>query len=140
MKNVAVIIGLAALIFLSFCTSAFCARGGHGGGHRGGGHSYHGGGHYYRGGGHYYRGGGYYYRGGGTRTYYIGRYYGPSYSYAPYAYGYSDPYYPYVYDGPMPYAGPAPQAYVFYCQNPEGYYPDVQNCPGGWTRATPASP
>ena len=27
----------------------------------------------------------------------------------------------------------------YYCNNPEGYYPDVQQCPGGW-RTVPASP
>ncbi len=117
MKNRVLIIGSAVLIFLSLASIGLCARGGHSGGHRGGGHSYHGGGHHYRGGG-YYHGGGQYYRGGPVRVYYPGRYYGPSYYYAPYYYGYRDPYYPYVYDGPVPYAGPAPQAYLFLLPQP----------------------
>lgn len=40
-----------------------------------------------------------------------------------------------------------PQAYVqqnqqesdywYYCQNPEGYYPYVKSCPGGWMKVVP---
>lgn len=28
-------------------------------------------------------------------------------------------------------------AYWYYCQNPGGYYPYVQQCPGGWQQVTP---
>ncbi len=58
--------------------------------------------------------------------------------------------------GPAPYyappvvAAPAPQVYVqrdapqqnywYYCQNPQGYYPYVQQCPGGWTTVAPQAP
>lgn len=32
-------------------------------------------------------------------------------------------------------------AYWYYCQNPQGYYPYVQQCPGGWmTVVPPATP
>lgn len=27
--------------------------------------------------------------------------------------------------------------YWYYCQNPEGYYPYVQNCSGGWLQVAP---
>jgi hypothetical protein len=34
---------------------------------------------------------------------------------------------------------PQPQqpVYWYYCENPQGYYPYVQNCPNGWTRVVP---
>lgn len=37
---------------------------------------------------------------------------------------------------------PAPQAeaYWHYCSNPAGYYPYVQQCPGGWQRVVPTPP
>lgn len=72
--------------------------------------------------------------------------YGPGYPYYPYPY----PYYPYPYYGgtaPVIQQGqgyiqqPAPQAqqspYWYYCQNPQGYYPYVQQCPGGWMTVVP---
>jgi hypothetical protein len=30
-----------------------------------------------------------------------------------------------------------PQQYWYYCQNPPGYYPYVQQCPGGWLEVVP---
>ena len=27
--------------------------------------------------------------------------------------------------------------YWYYCQNPQGYYPYVKNCPGGWMKVVP---
>jgi hypothetical protein len=57
---------------------------------------------------------------------------------------------PYAY--PYPYAYPpvvvqsSPQVDVqppplppawYYCDNPQGYYPYVQQCPGGWRQVTP---
>ncbi|HWT80319.1 MAG TPA: hypothetical protein VN648_16165, partial [Candidatus Methylomirabilis sp.] len=77
--------------------------------------------------------------------------YGPGYPYYPY------PYYPYP-DYPYPYYGGPPAvmqqqppvyiqqelqgqtqqpAYWYYCQNPQGYYPHVQECPGGWMTVVP---
>ncbi len=36
---------------------------------------------------------------------------------------------------------PAAPAYWYYCQNPQGYYPYVTQCPGGWlTVVPPAQP
>jgi hypothetical protein len=47
---------------------------------------------------------------------------------------------PVIYPPPVVVAPPAPPAYGqtwYYCDNPRGYYPAVQNCPTGW-RAVPA--
>ena len=33
-----------------------------------------------------------------------------------------------------------PQYYWYYCQNPQGYYPYVQQCPGGWQTVVPSPP
>jgi len=27
--------------------------------------------------------------------------------------------------------------YWYYCQDPQGYYPYVKNCPGGWMKVVP---
>jgi len=35
--------------------------------------------------------------------------------------------------------GAAPQAYWYYCNDPPGYYPQVNQCPGGWQQV-PAQP
>jgi len=64
---------------------------------------------------------------------------------APYPYY---PYYPYYYGAPPTVVQQAPQVYVqpeaqaqpsywYYCQNPQGYYPYVQQCPGGWMTVVP---
>ncbi len=133
MKNVAAIIIIAAFIFLGFCpgSTSYARGGGHGGGHGGshsGGHAggYHGTGHSYHGGGHYYRGGGYR---GGPRVYVrpLG------YPYYGYPYYYTAPYYPYPYGEQQPYG-------VSYCRDPQGYYPDVTDCPGGWIEVVPPTP
>lgn len=39
-----------------------------------------------------------------------------------------------------PQASPAAEAYWHYCNNPQGYYPYVKECPGGWMRVTPTPP
>jgi len=45
---------------------------------------------------------------------------------------------PYWYSYPsQAYAQPL---YWAYCQNPEGYYPYVQDCPGGWQAVVPTPP
>ena len=31
-------------------------------------------------------------------------------------------------------------SYWYYCQNPDGYYPYVKNCPGGWLQVAPQPP
>jgi hypothetical protein len=64
---------------------------------------------------------------------------GPGYPYYDYP-GYSYPYYaPPVYVQPQP--PPQQPYYWYYCQNPQGYYPYVQQCPNGWMQVVPpASP
>lgn len=77
--------------------------------------------------------------------------YGPGY-YAPYYYPpyyYAPDYYPPISVSPPVYiergeAEPAPappqQAYWYYCAEAKGYYPYVQECPGGWQSVSPQPP
>lgn len=32
-----------------------------------------------------------------------------------------------------------PQSYWYYCPNPSGYYPYIQQCPGGWLTVVPST-
>ncbi len=43
---------------------------------------------------------------------------------------------------PIYYAQPVyiVQRYWYYCNDPAGYYPSVQDCPQGWLRVIPSSP
>ncbi len=73
------------------------------------------------------------------------------YLYYPYPYYYY-PDYPPVVTVPVPVEPPvyieqgspqsAPQAsgYWYYCENPDGYYPYVKECPGGWQKVVPTPP
>lgn len=80
----------------------------------------------------------------------LGFYFGGPYAY-PYYYS---PYPYYVYPYPLVIAAPAsPPVYIergaeqdeeqsdayywYHCDNPEGYYPYVKNCPGGWQQVEP---
>jgi hypothetical protein len=54
---------------------------------------------------------------------------GPRTMIAPWPYWYAYP--------PTAYA---PTQYWAYCQSPEGYYPYVQDCPGGWLSVVPTPP
>ena len=58
------------------------------------------------------------------------------------------PWYPYdYYPAPPAVIQQEPQTYVqpqlpqenywYYCQNPQGYYPYLSNCPGGWIKVVP---
>ena len=88
----------------------------------------------------------------------IGPYWGPGY-YPPPTY-YYPPYYP-PYYAPVVVEPPAPQVYIeqqattpetagastlpqtnywYYCRAAKGYYPYVQECPGGWQRVSPQPP
>jgi len=61
-------------------------------------------------------------------------YYGP-------VWPYWDPYPPrevIVVEQPQP-TGPPPAAYWYRCDDPQGFYPYVASCPGGWT-PVPATP
>jgi hypothetical protein len=72
---------------------------------------------------------------------------GPGY-YTPY---YGDPYYPPVAAVPSQppvyieqsqadsSSSPSPSDYWYYCNKPDGYYPYVKQCPGGWQKVLPSS-
>lgn len=147
---------VAAFILLgSMPASPAWANGGHGH-HR---HGHHNHGHHRHGGG---GGGGYGLAlGMGLLGYGLG-YYGNRAPYYPPSYGYGNRYgYPPVGYAPnygyapvvaVPSAPPVyiqqqevvqvqPQAqaasYWHYCRSPEGYYPYVKNCPGGWLQVAP---
>ena len=143
---------LTAALFASILSLVFLlmptfleARGGHGGGGHGGG-GFHGG--YYGGyrGGYYggFRGG---YYGGGFYPYYWGLWGLPlmgwpyaSFGYGGYGYGYGWPYYPSETTvAPPTYNEPQQQQpyYWYYCTDPQGYYPYVKSCPGGWLTVVP---
>ncbi|MBI3329084.1 MAG: hypothetical protein HYZ81_20570 [Nitrospinae bacterium] len=44
----------------------------------------------------------------------------------------------YVEQPPPPQSPPPPQ-YWYYCEDPKGYYPYVQQCPGGWMQVVPST-
>ncbi|HXH12133.1 MAG TPA: hypothetical protein VNP04_20500 [Alphaproteobacteria bacterium] len=47
----------------------------------------------------------------------------------------------YIYPAPQVYVQPPPpQVYWYYCDDPSGYYPYVQHCPGGWRQVPPSPP
>jgi len=56
--------------------------------------------------------------------------YPPTYAYPAYSYP------AYAYPAPT-YPAPPPPSYWYYCQNPQGYYPYVPQCPGGWMTVVP---
>ena len=39
-----------------------------------------------------------------------------------------------------PAPAPAPSNYWYYCSKPEGYYPYIKQCPGGWQRVASQPP
>lgn len=142
MKKIAVIILGAVLSFVLFSSLASAQR--HGGGHYGGG--WHSGGHYSGHGSHHYAG----WFGGWRNGYYPrGYWWGPRiYAYPgwwwPYPYSYSYPYPSYqpppeVIEQPPAYSEPEQQQpdYWYYCRNPQGYYPYIKSCPGGWMQVRP---
>jgi len=108
------------------------------GGYRGyrgypGGYPYHGNGNHHHGNGNSYR----VWIGGGWYPGYWGPAYPRYYSYYPY-------YYPYAYapgavaEQPQLSAPAQDQdSYWYYCENPQGYYPYVKSCPGGWMKVLP---
>ena len=141
MKQTTVACLVIALIG-SITSSSVWAHGGGGGGRHGGGWGYGGGGYYGRGccyGGYY---GGIGLGLGLGLGYGLGGYYG-SYPY----------YYPpvvstvpvapptYIQQATPQQLLPQPQAnYWHYCRSPEGYYPYVKECPGGWQQVSPTPP
>ncbi len=97
------------------------ARGGHGGGH--GGHGFGHGRHHFGHGGHGF----------------IGPRFGVSVwpYWDPYVVPYASP--PVMMAPPQVYIEPAPPTW-YYCDNPQGYYPSVPQCPGGWRPVAPTPP
>jgi hypothetical protein len=146
MKKMAIIIMGVVLSFVLFLSLASAQR--HGGGYYGGG--WHSGGHSYGCDWHHYGGWhdgwrhGYYPRGywWGPRFYpYPGWWWPYPYVY-PYAYPYPYPFYlppPEVTEQPPAYSKPEQEQpyYWYYCPNPQGYYPYIKSCPGGWVRVVP---
>jgi hypothetical protein len=88
----------------------------------------------------------------------LGFYFGMPYPhpYYPPPYYYPYPYYPPVVVAPAQppvYIEQAPQAsapsaatspantgYWYHCDNPDGYYPYIKDCPGGWRQVVPTPP
>lgn len=88
----------------------------------------------------------------------VGVYIGVPFAYPWYAM--PPPYYsPYYYYPPQVVVRPEPQVYIeraapqtapppapqtqnywYYCTNPQGYYPYVKDCPGGWLHVVPTPP
>ncbi|HTT07176.1 MAG TPA: hypothetical protein VMH34_00055 [Gammaproteobacteria bacterium] len=133
-------LGLAALLLCTgISQGAWAAGHGHGGG------GFHG------------HGGGFHHGGGSHFGFYIGApwFWGWPYSYYPYPYYspyyYSPYYYPPVsqmYDQEPPVyvqrndtqAATPPANYWYYCSDPQGYYPYVQNCSVSWMQVVPQAP
>ncbi len=84
-----------------------------------------------------------------SEAWHWGRAHGYPYGY-PYGYQYGYPYgYPYGYappvviqrEAPPVYIQPPQQQYWYWCDDPRGYYPYVQQCTTGWMPVVPqASP
>jgi hypothetical protein len=134
-------VGVLVLLVTLLCASAIPGYTWGGGGHGGGGHGFHGG--HGWGGGHGWHGG--HGWGGIGVTLDVGHYWGPywwpyGYAYA-YPYGYPSAYPPQVYVSPAPQVSiqpPASPSVWYYCENPQGYYPYVHQCPGGWRTVAPS--
>lgn len=93
-----------------------------------------------------------YYGPGMWRSYYGPGFWGP-YGYR--GYGYADPFFRPYYTYPPAVAVPSqPPVYIqkqepkrvqpktdywHYCQDPQGYYPYIRECPGGWLQVSPQS-
>lgn len=137
-------LAIAMSLLLSFAAAQVWASAGAGhagGGHGGGGGGHGGGGH--GGGGHISAGHGGGHHGGGHFGGHVGVFVGPAFGY------YYPP--PYYYPYPPVVAAPSPPVYIerndpqpgaqayywYYCANPEGYYPYVKECSGGWQQVVP---
>lgn len=111
---------IASLCILGLASNAAWAGGGHHGGH----------GHW--GGGHWHSG----------ISLYIGapffwpNYYAPVYYPQPVVVA-PAPQVVYIEQAQAPIAPPPVQQYWYYCANPQGYYPSVQQCSAGWQKVLP---
>lgn len=148
MKNRGWIYLIITVLALTSADSVL-ARRGHGGHH----HHHHGGHHHHR--DHHH---GHYRLGINMGGYYNPGFFGAG-AYNPRAYGYRSYGYPNQFIGapaygyqPIVAAPVAPPVYIqqeqprpvqaqtnfwHYCQKPEGYYPYVKSCPGGWLQVAP---
>jgi hypothetical protein len=141
MKKTAFMAVVAIALFLAAPLSSDAGRA-HGYGGKGVKSGYHGRAGYY-GGWRGYRA----YRGGhraywGPRTSWnLGFYWGGPLVVGPpwYPYGYYSPPPVIVQKQPPVYVEPEQRSdnYWYYCQNPQGYYPYVKSCPGGWMKVVP---
>lgn len=156
MKKRIFVIAFGLMFFVGILSEALCARSGPpaGGPPRGGGvpGGRPPGGSFPPGGGHHgdYHGSSHHHYHGGSRFYFGWGFGFPFYPYplGYYPYGY---YYPYWYpdyrsvdpnysyfDDEFPiYVEPEQPYYWYYCRDPEGYYPYITSCPGGWTKVVP---
>jgi hypothetical protein len=117
----------------------------HGGGDGRGGGDWHGGGDG-RGGGDWHGGGDHHGGGDWHGSIWIGPGWGGWGGWGTPYYPYYDPYYPYyretpavIQQQPPVYVQPEEQ-YWYFCRNPEGYYPYIKKCPGGWLKVVPPVP
>jgi hypothetical protein len=124
MKQIKVVCLFVVLIAFITANAAW-ARGGHGGGHYGGwGH-----------GGHY-SGLGLALGLGYGLGYYGNSYYSPYYAYPPTVV--TVPVAPPVYiQQAPPVTQQYPVGYWYYCNDPQGYYPYIKQCPNGWQQIEP---
>lgn len=133
------ILSAILLMICSLYTGVNYARGHHGGhygGHWRGFHGYHGHSHARSSLGFYFNLPLYPY---GSSFYYPETYY--PYLYQPFYYPREVPSTPPVYiQQPVPTAPQYPSGYWYYCTDPEGYYPNVQECPLGWLQVNPLPP
>ncbi len=131
MKQIKTACWFIALLGL-LSSNSVSARGGHGGGHHSRGH--------YGGG---FSHGGYYSLGllglGYGLGYYDRPYYSPYYAYPPTIV--TVPMTPPVYiQQAQPVTQQYPAGYWYYCDNPQGYYPYIKQCPNGWQQVEPTPP
>jgi hypothetical protein len=126
---------LLIVLIVSMSSISVWARGGHGGGGYGGGHYGGGWGH----GGGYYSGIGLGLGLGYGLGYYGGSYYSPYYAYPPAVV--TVPVAPPVYIQQAPQViQQNPSGFWYYCDNPQGYYPYIKQCPSGWQQVEPTPP
>jgi hypothetical protein len=129
MKKVVVIIAMGVFLSVGFLSEFLYAHdGGHG----------------------RFHGGGPFYNGGGSRVF-IGGSFGFPYYYPYWSYPHYYTYYyprgyrssypePYIHNEPPVNIEPQQTYYWYYCRDPKGYYPYIENCPGEWTRVVPTPP
>jgi len=61
----------------------------------------------------------------------------PQYYYPPPVYVSPPPPPVYIEQAPARPVAPPTENYWYYCTNPQGYYPTIRECPGGWLKVVP---